>query len=145
MWLRVALMLLALNLIVAVAVRSFGQQHQQPPTPPPPPPQKTAGSRHMELREVTVMKFDSFDRRWEPIGSALSAPDVEVRATVPPTQGTLGTAVADKVPVVVEDAGRATPPRHRRSSERADVCAKHGMRRVNYTKPNGWKYWRCRR
>jgi hypothetical protein len=136
MWLRMALMLLVLNLIIAVAVRSFSK--------PQPPPPKIAEPAHMELREATTTKlaalelFETFERRWDLTG--LTRPN-EVRDTLfvasPPTTG-----VADKVPVVAVYAGRAQSPRHHRSE--SDVCARHGLHRVNYTKPNGWKYWRCR-
>jgi hypothetical protein len=123
-----------LALVASVAIQSFGK------TPPPPPTAKQIPAR--DAREVVVLKLDSFDRRWQPISPPLAAADVEVRDITLPekTQGP-GETVADEMPVAAVVAGRAPSPRHRSAS---DVCSRHGLHRVNYTKPNGWKYWRCR-
>jgi hypothetical protein len=84
---------------------------------------------------------ETFSRRWQWVFENTPAIEQEVRPAT--SQG----RVADAVPV--EDAGRIPrSPRHRligSISRGGDVCARHGMHRVSYTKPNGWKYWRCRR
>jgi hypothetical protein len=135
LWLQVAFALLIVSLVASMAIGSFGRAKS-----PPPPPQP-AESSHMVLRDAMLTKYDSFDRRWQPISPPLAAADVEVHDTLPrETQGP-SKAVADEMPVAAVVAGRAPSPRHRSAS---DVCARHGMHRVNYTKPNGWKFWRCR-
>jgi hypothetical protein len=127
-----------LALVASVAIQSFGKTQS---TPPPTAKQ----TMHMALREaheVAVLKLDSFNRRWWPIDSPSAATGVEVRDTTgsEKTQGS-GTVVADEVPRVAVVAGRAPPPRHTAS----DVCSRHGMRKQFFTKPNGWKFWRCRK
>jgi hypothetical protein len=44
------------------------------------------------------------------------------------------------------DAASSRPPARlvKRASLRLDICARHGMRRVEYLK-RGYKHWKCRR
>jgi hypothetical protein len=140
LWLQVALAMLIMILIATLSIRSFSGKQQ-------PAPQQAAEQRHMKLRNAVPMtRFDSFDRRWWPIElpPPLAAADVEVRDSLPGDAQGPGQPVADGVPGVVVVAGRAPPPRHSRAQS-TDVCARHGMHRVNYVKANGWKFWRCRK
>jgi len=85
----------------------------------------------------------SFRERWQE------------RITPPPVRYVPeGASVEDVARAAVPAAAQLPkPPRHRpraKAKQQAarkggDVCARHGRRKVEYTKRGGWKYWRCRR
>ena len=101
-------------------------------------------AENVHLQMLNAM---TFNRRWQLVVPTL--PDVR-DTTLRGDKLTLGpreVEIANTVPVAAAFA-HEPPPRHHQAQakpERADLCTRHGMRRVNYVKPNGWKYWRCRR
>jgi hypothetical protein len=91
-----------------------------------------------------VRKIDmdtrTFNARWRPINDV--PPATEVRYVREDVVSTVSGAV--------KSAPQPVPPsRHRLTMRtkpaRLDVCQRHGMKRVNLKRPNGWPYWRCRR
>lgn len=86
---------------------------------------------------VIAMDTRTFSARWLPLYAV--APATVIHEV--PVERTLTVA-----PPVRSTSLRAAPPARivRRASLRLDVCAKHGLRRVEYLK-RGYKHWRCRR
>jgi hypothetical protein len=75
----------------------------------------------------------TFSGRWvepAPVKTVLFA-----RETPSPTDGASAVPVADQAP--------PTPPRHRRAQAHGDICERHGLHKVWFTKKSGWRYWRC--
>jgi hypothetical protein len=114
----------------------FGAAAMLRPAPPVPvKPVATEGVRMIRMDDAT------FRRRWAPLNDL--PPATEVRY--------VREDVVSAVPVAT--ALQAPQPRRlsrhrpalRTKPVRLDVCARHKMHRVNYTRPNGWPYWRCRR
>jgi hypothetical protein len=92
---------------------------------------------------------ETFRRRWQPIYGMPPAMQQVHYASDVFGVATHRVSVVDAVPAAASSP-TARPPRHRRNllkTKKAslDICARHKMRRVNYTRPNGWPYWRCRR
>lgn len=83
------------------------------------------------VRTIPIVALASFDTRWQPTSDL---PPMVVRE--PETvEATLTPAPLPKPP----------PPRAVEAGKRAtDVCARHGQRRVEYSR-RGYKMWRCQR
>ena len=97
---------------------------------PPPAPVPAIVPVAVRAEGVTARRMDeaTFHRRWP--------------ADLPPP------TVIRAVPVPAAAKTAATIPRPparivKRASLRLDICAKHGMKRVEYLK-RGYKHWRCR-
>jgi hypothetical protein len=123
--------------LTCVAVATVAVIAVKDRTKPPTPTGMVVKAVTTEGIRAQRLDADSFDRRWSLVSQ------------MPPT-----TVVVVRVPAGVEEAkasavDQAAPERRRiltqtTSLKRADVCARHGMRRVEYSK-RGWRYWRCRR
>jgi len=113
----------------------FGGAALLRPAPPVPvKPVRTEGVRMIRMDDAT------FRRRWAPLHDL--PPAMQVHYAREEVVGAVSGAAVSQVPQPDQ------PSRHRRLRSkpvRLDVCARHGMKRVNYTRPNGWAYWRCRR
>jgi len=115
----------------------FGGAALLRPAPPVPvKPVRTEGVRMIRMDDAT------FRRRWAPLQDL--PPAMQVHYAREEVVGAVSGAAVSQVPQPDQ------PSRHRRrllrsKPVRLDVCARHGMKRVNYTRPNGWAYWRCRR
>jgi hypothetical protein len=95
---------------------------------------------------------DTFSQRWHEV-----PPDAPV--TVPPGPSwPAGLPALSALPALPAPAPSAAvhaqepshEPSHHRVRERShdrhdrhELCAAHGMRRQDYTRPNGWRAWRC--
>jgi hypothetical protein len=108
--------------------------------PAPPVPVKLV---HTEGVRVIRMDSQTFRVRWSPVNDMPPATEVRYARTSTENASSLfggESAVAGTVTGAAHPT--ALPPRHRMRSRSAglDICARHGMRRVNYG-----KRWRCRR
>jgi hypothetical protein len=95
-------------------------------------------------RVVRTESISTLDGRWSAFASP--PPTIEKQEVRPVARE------RDVADAVSGAAGLAPQPdkpsRHRLKTTRVrlvDVCSRHGMRRVNLKRPNGWPYWRCRR
>jgi hypothetical protein len=110
--------------IVPMTLLAVGAWATWPPSPPVPPP--VAKAEPEGVRRID-MDARSFRVRWLPVGDMPPAVMIQ-------------TVVEERV---VEAATEEAPPLPRvrpAAPPRLDVCARHGMRRVDYG-----KRWRCRR
>ena len=107
-------------------------------------PAPAMAPKAVQFEGVRAQRMDdaTFRRRWAPLHDL--PPAMQVHYAREEVVGAVSGAAVSQVPQPDQ------PSRHRRrllrsKPVRLDVCARHGMKRVNYTRPNGWAYWRCRR
>lgn len=114
--------------------------------PSAPPAEAALEARPVATEGIRSVPLDTrtFNARWQPVYHLPPAALV-ARIDVPQTVGATESARprSRPEPGVVP---RAPPPdrRVKRAMLRPDICARHGMRRVEYLK-RGYKHWRCRR
>jgi len=110
----------------------YGATAMSRPAPAPP-----IVAQLVQTEGVRVIRMDSqtFRARWSPVVDMPVTTEVRPRTQAVGGEGVVAGTVTG---AVVSEP----PPRHRMRSRSAslDVCARHGMRRVNYG-----KRWRCRR
>jgi hypothetical protein len=113
--------------------------------------------KHQTIETVGAATADAFERRWQPTTDAPLLPVPMPTPSRDPLEGLIGglpmpfsedaspvmqAAALDRAaappvdPQPVKVALQETP------APRADVCARQGMRRVDYTQ-NRHRYWRC--
>jgi len=128
--LRASIMLAAIPVIV-FAVAGTGKSK----APIAPINVATEGVRKIDMDTQT------FNARWRPINDVPPATVIHEVRHVPDVAGAVS-GTAGGPPALPSARHRLTM---RSKPARLDVCQRHGMKRVNLKRPNGWPYWRCRR